>query len=104
MPLFLLRTVDGPDAVAVRQRHGAAHLAYFRKAGRTRIAGPILGETAGSLVIFEATDLADAQAFVMDEPYRRAGMYRSIELVPFTLSYLAVNGIASAAGSASNDA
>ena len=70
MPLFVLIGRDGPDGLALRGRHRDAHLANLQPlvdAGRVRFAGPIRsadGKPRGSVVVFEADDLAAAQAIV----------------------------------------
>ena len=86
MPLFVLIGRDGPDGIALRGRHRDAHLANLQPlvdAGRVRFAGPIRaadGNPCGSVVVFEATDLAAAQAFVETDPYVAEGVFASVEV------------------------
>ena len=86
MPLFVLIGRDGPDGIALRKRHREAHLANLQPlvdAGRVRFAGPIRtadGNPCGSVVVFEAADLAAAQAFAETDPYVVEGIFASLEV------------------------
>ena len=86
MPLFVLIGRDGPDGIALRKRHREAHFANLQPlvdAGRVRFAGPIRtadGDPCGSVVVFEATDLAAAQAFAETDPYAVEGVFASVEV------------------------
>jgi uncharacterized protein YciI len=85
MPLFVLIGRDGPGAAELRRRHRPAHLDGLRplaRAGRVRWAGPLLegGAPVGSVVVFEAPDLAAARAQVAGDPYVVHGVFASHEL------------------------
>ena len=66
-------------------------------------AGPYLaadGKTpVGSLVVFEATDLAEAEAIAKADPFFKAGLFVSMTITPFrvTLQNLPIHGIVSRA-------
>jgi uncharacterized protein YciI len=85
MPLFALIGRDGPESPERRKRHRPAHLDNLRplaRAGRVRFAGPLLeaGAPVGSLVVFEAADLAAAKAFAASDPYVVHGVFASHEV------------------------
>ena len=85
MPLFALIGRDGPDAPELRRRHRTAHLDGLRplaRAGRVRFAGPLLeaGAPIGSLVVFEAGDLAEARAIAARDPYVVHGVFAEHEV------------------------
>jgi hypothetical protein len=85
MPLFALIGRDGPQSPELRKRHRPAHLENLRplaRAGRVRFPGPLLeaGAPVGSLVVFEAADLAAAKAFAASDPYVRNGISASHEV------------------------
>jgi uncharacterized protein YciI len=86
MPLFALMGRDGPNAAALRATHRPAHLEHLRPvaaAGRVRFAGPLLddaGAPCGSLVVFEADDLAAARALAARDPYVVNGVFASHEV------------------------
>ena len=47
-------------------------------------AGPLLdeaGEMAGSLVILDVTDMSAAQDWAANDPYAKAGLFESVELM-----------------------
>lgn len=85
MPLFALIGRDGPRAPELRRQQRPAHLEHLRplaRAGRLRFAGPLLeaGAPVGSVVIFEAADLAAARALAASDPYVVHGVFASHEL------------------------
>ncbi len=89
MPLFVLSCIDKPDGLEARMGAREAHLAYVRESGIVKLAGPYLtegGEMAGSLLIIEAEDLAAAKAFSAADPYRKAGVFQSVDVRPFRLT------------------
>ncbi len=86
MALFLFMGTDGPDARALRPRVRPNHLAHWQPldaAGRVRFGGPMLdeaGEPRGSLLVFEATDLAAARDHAARDPYVTDGVFARWEL------------------------
>ena len=85
MPLFALVGRDGPGAPELRKQHRPAHLEHLRplaRAGRVRFAGPLLerGAPVGSLVVFEAPDLAAARTLAARDPYVVHGIFATHEL------------------------
>ena len=90
MPLFVLIARDGSEGAALRPRHREGHLAHLgdlERAGRLRFAGPLRdggGEPCGSLVIFEAEDLAAALQVAARDPYSRHGVFAETELLETT--------------------
>ena len=86
MPLYVMIGRNGPDGIALRKRHREAHLANLQPlvdAGRVRFAGPIRtadGDPCGSVVVFEAADLAAAQAVAETDPYAVEGVFASVEV------------------------
>ncbi len=86
MPLFAMIGRDGPDGLALRKTHREAHLAGLEPlaaAGRVRYAGPLRdeqGDPCGSVVVFEADDLAAARAQAAADPYVVEGVFASHEV------------------------
>ncbi len=86
MPLFVMLGTDGPQGAALRPAHRPAHLANLEPkeaAGEVAFAGPLLGpdgKPLGSLVVFEAKDLATAQRFAENDPYARAGIFERVQV------------------------
>src|SRR5206468_1065779 len=65
----------------VRPAH-LAHLDPLARAGRIRLAGPLLDRT-GSLIVLEADSLADVWALVARDPYVTEGVFNRVEVKPF---------------------
>jgi uncharacterized protein YciI len=86
VPLFVLYGLDAAPSLPLRMTHRPAHLAGLQaldREGRLRFAGPMLddaGNPCGSVVIFEARDLAAARALVSADPYLVHGVFASHEL------------------------
>ncbi|MCT4555136.1 MAG: YciI family protein [Pelagimonas sp.] len=84
--LIALIARDKKDALPIRLENRPAHVAYLKASDIVRQAGPLLdeaGEMCGSLVILEVDALAQAQAFVDGDPYGAAGLFESVELIPW---------------------
>ena len=85
---------DLPDALPRRLAARPAHLERLQSLaaqGRLLVAGPMPAIDAedpgpagfsGSLVVAQFEDLAAARAFADDDPYVRAGVYGSVEVMP----------------------
>jgi uncharacterized protein YciI len=83
--LFVIIGHDSPDARERRPAVRPAHLAYLdpvAKAGRIRLAGPLL-DRSGSLIVVEADSLADAWSMVARDPYVTEGIFNCVEVKPF---------------------
>src|SRR5690606_26279258 len=84
--LFVLIGRDGARGAELRPRVREAHLANLKPladAGRVVHAGLLLvegGAPGGSVVVFEAPDLASARAFAASDPYVVAGVFESWEV------------------------
>ena len=86
MPWFVMIGHDGPRGLELRKLHRSAHLAGLEplaNAGRIRHAGPMLGDDGapvGSVVLFEAENLAAAQAIAARDPYVTHGIFARYEV------------------------
>lgn len=83
MPHFALICRDKPDQLDVRKATREEHLAFLNDYKDLFIAGPMLenGNPVGSIVVIEADDLASAQAWAAQDPYAKAGLFSSVEVV-----------------------
>lgn len=82
---FVILGFDGPDGAARRKLHRPAHLARMETLdaqGRVVLAGPLTDKT-GSLIVIEAESLAEAEAFVKEDPYVVHGVFERYEIHPF---------------------
>jgi len=84
--LFVLIGRDGPRSGELRKLHRDAHLRNLEPladAGRVVFAGPLLddgGAPCGSVVVFDAADLASARRFAAGDPYVVEGVFASWEV------------------------
>ncbi|UWR07221.1 MULTISPECIES: YciI family protein [Ruegeria] len=83
--LIALIARDKDGALQTRLDNRAAHLAYIEETGVVAQAGPLLNGDAmiGSLVILDVEDLSAAQAWADKDPYAKAGLFTSVELIPW---------------------
>ncbi|MDJ0852197.1 MAG: YciI family protein [Myxococcota bacterium] len=78
---------DGPRGAELRKLHRPAHLEGLEgleAEGKIRHAGPLLdgeGRPCGSLIVFEADDLAAARALAARDPYVVEGIFASHEVL-----------------------
>ena len=82
--LIALIAKDKTGALQTRKDNRDAHLAYIDSTGVVAQAGPLLdeaGEMAGSLVILDVTDMTAAQDWAANDPYAKAGLFESVELM-----------------------
>ena len=84
--LYLLICEDKEDSLELRLANRDAHLAYVADFD-VRFAGPMLADDEntmiGSAIVLEAADKAAAQAFSEGDPYRLAGLFKSVTIRPF---------------------
>ncbi|WP_170335835.1 YciI family protein [Ruegeria arenilitoris] len=83
--LIALIARDKDGALQTRLDNRAAHLAYIEETGVVSQAGPLLdGENMiGSLIILDVEDMATAQEWAANDPYALAGLFSSVELIPW---------------------
>ena len=74
--LFAIYTEDNAGALPIRKANRDAHLEYL-KGFDVVSGGPILddaGDMVGSVVILNAADLAAAEDYAANDPYKLAGL------------------------------
>ena len=84
--LFVLTAIDKPGSLDLRMATREAHFAFVRETGVVKLGGPFLdgnGKMAGSMIIFEAADLAAAKAWHAIDPYTRAGIFGQSDIRPW---------------------
>ncbi len=82
--LIALIARDRPGALQTRLDNREAHLAYIEETGVVAQAGPFLdeqGRMCGSLVILDVDDMQAARRWADNDPYARAGLFESVELI-----------------------
>ena len=84
--LIALIARDKPGALPIRMENRPAHVEYLKSGSAVQQAGPLLndaGEMCGSLIILEVADMAEAEDWVAHDPYGKAGLFESVELIPW---------------------
>ncbi|MEN8656704.1 YciI family protein [Marivita sp.] len=84
--LIALIARDKSGALETRKANRDAHLAYIDATGVVNQAGPLLDDTdqmIGSLIILDVADMAAAQSWADSDPYAKAGLFESVELIPW---------------------
>ena len=84
--LIALIARDKPGALQTRTDNREKHLAYIKETGVVSQAGPLLddaGAMCGSLVILKVEDMAAAEGWAENDPYAKAGLFESVELIPW---------------------
>jgi len=81
--LIALIARDKDGALQTRLDNRAAHLAYIEKTGVVAQAGPLLEneQMIGSLIVLEIADMDAAQNWADNDPYAKAGLFKSVELI-----------------------
>jgi uncharacterized protein YciI len=91
MANFAVICMDKPDSLALRVATREAHFAYARSTpGVVRLGGPFLDaadDMAGSLILIEAADLAAAWAWHEADPYKLAGLFDRVEILPWRATW-----------------
>lgn len=84
---FIVRALDKPDGLAIRKANREDHLAFLEAAGdRLKLAGPLLsdqGEMIGSLLIVDFETAQAVRAWLKDDPYGKAGLFREVSVTGF---------------------
>ena len=86
--VYAVLAEDDPARAQVRESALAEHLAFVEdNFERYAVAGPLLDETGAmtrSLFLIYADDMAEARAFMANDPYVAAGLYQEMEYRRFT--------------------
>ncbi len=89
MALFVISWLDREGGLPIRLATREAHLAYVADhPGVVKLGGPYLNgdDMAGSMIIIEAEDLAAAQAFHDNDPYKAAGLFETSTVRPWRIT------------------
>ena len=83
--LYIIYQEDGPYSLAIRARVKAQHFAYLEEhKDKLVLGGATLAEDGttrlGSVLILNVPSMADAEAFSMNEPFRKAGLFQSVKI------------------------
>lgn len=87
MPHFLVISHDNPGMLDIRKSERDAHLAYVKTGGdgvlRVLVGSPLGRETMnGTWMVVEAESEDKVHAFNAADPYAKAGLFASREILP----------------------
>ena len=83
--LYILYNEDRPDGLTIREATREAHLAYLeRHKDKLVLGGGLLSEDGktrlGSVFIINVPDRKSAEAFSAEEPFRKAGLFKTTKI------------------------
>lgn len=83
--LYIIYQIDKPEAQALRAQTREAHLAYLdRHKDILVLGGALLADGGdgrlGSVLIINVPSRQAAEAFSANEPFRKAGLFRSVSI------------------------
>ncbi|MCG8595411.1 MAG: YciI family protein [Kiloniellales bacterium] len=85
MPYAII-TVDKPNSLGLRNQTRAEHLAYL-EANKEKLlaAGAKIDDEGeggyGGVILVDTEDRAEAEAFIQNDPFTKAGLFAGIEVV-----------------------
>ncbi|MFN6976500.1 MAG: YciI family protein [Gemmobacter sp.] len=85
---YVIHCLDHEGAVAKRLALYDAHKAYLAAATvRTVLSGPLLADDEATMIgshfVLEAASLAEAEAFNRNDPFFKAGLWKSVSIRAF---------------------
>jgi uncharacterized protein YciI len=86
--LFAVMCLDKDDGLQTRLDNRPEHIAYLKGLGdKVIMGGPYTTKNGeqpiGSLLIIEAEDEAAIKAIAAGDPYAKAGLFKSVEILPW---------------------
>lgn len=84
--LYIIYQEDRPDGAAIRAAAREAHFAYLKQhedilvLGGALLAGDDDATRTGSVLILNVPDHAAAERFSENEPFRKAGLFKSVSI------------------------
>jgi hypothetical protein len=83
--LYIIYQEDRPDGAAIRAATRAEHLTYLeRHADIVVLGGAMVADDGvtriGSVLIVNVPDRAAAERFSAEEPFRKAGLFKSVKI------------------------
>lgn len=92
MPYAII-TIDKPNSLDLRTQHRSVHLDYLiEHQDKLLAAGAKVDEQGeggyGGIIIVDTDDRAEAEAFIQNDPFTKAGLFSSIEVVRWRKAFL----------------
>lgn len=83
---YAIMTMDKPNSLQLRNEVRGPHLEYLdRNKGKLLAAGAMVDDTGqggyGGIIIVDTEDRAEAEAFIQNDPFTKAGLFAGITVV-----------------------
>ena len=80
---YVIQTVDNPERSHLRVDVRDEHVAWLRDNVARLLAGGALladdgGQGSGGLIILDTEDRAEAEAFIAEDPFSKAGLFQDV--------------------------
>lgn len=75
--------IDKPNSLDIRMANRPPHVEHLKSSPCVELAGPFLdakGEMCGSLLVLSVETMAEAEAWVAEDAYTKAGLFASVEI------------------------
>lgn len=88
--LYAIHCLDQDGAEQLRAQHAPSHADYMRAHAQAIVfGGPLLagdtGQRIGVLAIVEFDDRQALDAFLANEPYSKAGLFKQVDVRPYEI-------------------
>ena len=87
MDCYLMIAKDKPNSLELRLQTRPEHVEYLNQyPDAVLMGGPLTnekGEMCGTMLVYNTTAEAEARKLIDNDPYSHAGLFRSVELLPF---------------------
>ena len=82
---YVIVTKDKPNSLSLRTEVRAVHLDYLTQHQAKLLAAGALLEDDGSggtggVIIYDTEDRAEAERFIQDDPFTKAGLFESVQV------------------------
>jgi uncharacterized protein len=80
---YVIQTVDNPERSHLRVEVRDEHVAWLKDNVSRLLAGGALladdgGQGSGGLIILDTEDRAEAEAFIAEDPFTKAGLFQDV--------------------------
>lgn len=91
---FMIYSVDKPNSKPIRDEHRAAHFAFLEKHQERLLASGGLQDDAGerfigSCILLDVDTREQAQAFVNEDPFTKAGLAQEVVIKRWKAAFFA---------------
>ncbi|MCH1568778.1 MAG: YciI family protein [Alphaproteobacteria bacterium] len=82
--MYVIMAIDKPDSKNLRLDNRNEHVGYVLANDKVKTAGPFVSDDGatmqGTLLLLDTDERAEAEAFVENDPYNKAGLFETVEI------------------------